>query len=101
MGTNYYAIHDCEYCGLDPERGIHIGQDATGWRFLVDAPAVGTTRWPDLVRFMRAHRLVDEYARPISLETLVGTIEASANERLRAGATSHGPADFDPQGGFC
>ncbi|MET7975751.1 hypothetical protein ABZW44_22450 [Streptomyces mirabilis] len=78
MSTNYFAFGP--FPGGEPDgEGLHIGQSAAGWTFLLrahdDLGLISRAAW---VEFLEVPGVVirDEYGREVSTKELIETISA-------------------------
>jgi hypothetical protein len=99
VGTNYYlkTRSPCQHCGsplLSTGQGLHVGKSSGGWRFSLriypkDELALDfiIREFVDWLPLFRAHGVVDEYGRDVTVDEMVACITRSehpAKEDLRA-----------------
>ena len=110
MSINYYAFGS--FPGGEADGGgLHIGQSATGWRFLFRAhPEQSVTTlldWRHLL-LTQATRIVNEYGRELTPDEMIETATArldaqgmSLRLRARRGYEPHGYTVDDDGNAFC
>lgn len=98
MGTNYYIfkIEECEHCGSEKLKKIHIGKSSYGWCFTSDISAFKNHKeWYESVC---SNPIFDENLKPISIFDLVGMMKAKENGKNHFGLGSEytsGVFDFN------
>ena len=73
MGTNFYIVNQCWFCGDRKE--IHIGKSSAGWKFLLQVNNEYESNVRSLWKFLKWKRIEDEYHRRISRRKLLDLIE--------------------------
>lgn len=82
MGTNYYleedGKHTCHECGQPRNKRIHIGKSSFGWTFALrrdeEEGLVDLESWVRRMCSPNIKRIVDEYGKDVSLESMLVTI---------------------------
>ena len=73
MGCNYYMEPKppCECCGRSYEQ-VHIGKSSAGWCFALHVyPEQGLNDLPDWKQALEGKRIVDEYGKEHTLDSLL------------------------------
>ena len=73
MGTNYYIVKKCWFCGNIKE--THIGKSSAGWKFLLQINDEYKSDIQSLWKYLKWKKVEDEYHRKTSRKELFKLIK--------------------------